>query len=198
MSLNFPLDLSFKIISLGPQMAITDAGGNLVFYVKQKIFKLKEAVTVFADREQTQPLYTINADRIIDFSARYHFADTAGNPLGAVKRKGMRSLWRAQFEIYQGDEEQPSLSITEESVAVRMADGCLNSIPIVSLFTGYFLHPAYLVTRNDGAVVMKIQKQPAFFEGKFKIERLLSLDELEEQRILLSIMMMTLLERTRG
>jgi len=198
MRLNFPLNLSFKIISWGPEMSITDAGGSLVFYVKQKLFKLKEVVNVFADREQTQLLYTLKADRIIDFSARYNFADATGNPLGAVKRKGMRSLWRAQYEIYQGDEEQPNLEITEESVAVRVADGCLNSIPIVGLFTGYFLHPAYLVTRNDGALVMKVQKQPAFFEGKFKIERLLMLDELEERRILLSIMMMTLLERTRG
>ncbi|MCP4602297.1 MAG: hypothetical protein GY847_17565 [Proteobacteria bacterium] len=38
--------------------------------------KLREEVTVFADPDQNRPLYKINADRVIDFSARYHFTDS--------------------------------------------------------------------------------------------------------------------------
>ncbi len=101
--LNYPLDISFKVVALAPQISVTDASGNLVFYVKQKLFKLKEAVTVFADAQQTQPLYTMNADRVLDFSARYNFADLQGMPLGAVKRHGMKSLWKARYDILDGD-----------------------------------------------------------------------------------------------
>ncbi|NIN01857.1 MAG: hypothetical protein GTO24_28285, partial [candidate division Zixibacteria bacterium] len=87
--MNYPLQLSFKIVALTPQLSVTDANGNLIFYVKQKLFKLKESVTIFADAQQAQPLYAINADRIIDFSGRYHFTDQNGIELGSIKRQGM-------------------------------------------------------------------------------------------------------------
>ncbi len=63
--MNYPLNISFKILALARQLALTDVAGNLIFYVKQKAFKLKENVTVFADREQTRQLYTIKADKVL-------------------------------------------------------------------------------------------------------------------------------------
>ena len=195
---NYPLKMLFKVIALAPQMSITDADGNLVFYVKQKLFKLKEEVLVYADREQTQVLYKINADRVLDISARYHFTDAVGNHLGAVKRQGMKSLWKAHYDIFQGNEPEPFFTIQEENVWVRVADGCINQIPILNLFAGYFFHPAYLVSTPNGKNVMRLQKMPSIFEGTFKIEKLVDIDDFDEKRILLSLMMMTLLERTRG
>ena len=60
-------------------------------------------------------------------------------------------------------------------------------------------HPEYAVTRTDGVEVIKLKKLPAFFEGKFRIERTAEFtDDAEEQRVLLSLLMMTLLERSRG
>lgn len=194
----YPLEMVFKVVALAPQMSIRDADGNLVFYVKQKLFKLKEEVMVFADQEQTHVLYNINADRVIDFSARYNFADAAGTPLGGVKRQGVKSIWKAHYDIFQGDELTPVMTIQEENVWVRVADGCINSIPILNLFAGYFFHPAYLVSYPNGVNVMRLQKMPSLFEGKFKIEKLVELDDFDEKRALLSLMMMTMLERTRG
>jgi len=194
--LNYPLGISFKIAALSPQISVTDASGNLVLYVKQKLFKLKEAVTVFADAQQTQPLYTMNADRVLDFSARYNFADQQGFPLGAVKRQGMKSLWKARYDILDGD--AVVMTIQEEDPWVRVIDSFLNQIPIVGLFSGYMFHPAYLISRMDETVIMRVQKQPAFFEGKFTIEKQAEFSETEEKRIILSVLMMLLLERTRG
>ncbi|MGD8457927.1 MAG: hypothetical protein PVF83_16235 [Anaerolineales bacterium] len=198
MEYNYPLEMSFKIVALAPQMSIRDADGNLIFYVKQKLFKLKEEVTVFADSEQTQTLYKINADRVIDFSARYSFSDAVGNPLGAVKRQGMKSLWKAHYDVFQGNEPEPVMTIQEENVWIKVADGCLNSIPVLNLLAGYFFHPAYLVANIKGIKLIRLQKMPAFFESKFMIEKLAEIDDFDEKRILLSLMMMTLLERARG
>jgi uncharacterized protein YxjI len=194
---NYPLTLTFKVITLGPQITVTDASGRVVMFVKMKFMKLKEEVTIYADVQQTQKLFSINADRIIDFSARYSFTDSRGMSLGAIRRQGMKSLWRARYDIFEVG-ETPVMNIEEESVATRFADGCLTSIPIVGMFAGYFFHPAFLVSRPDGNVVMRIQKQPAFFEGKFTIEKLAAVSDLEENRVLLSMLMMTLLERQRG
>ncbi len=194
--LNYPLDISFKVVALAPQIAVTDASGNLIFYVKQKLFKLKEAVTVFADAQQTQPLYKMGADRVLDFSARYNFTDQQGTPLGAVKRQGMKSLWKARYDILDGD--AVVMTIQEENPWVKVIDGFFNQIPIVGLFSGYMFHPAFLVMRPDETVVLRVQKQPAFFEGKFTIEKQAEFGDAEEKRMMLSVLMMLLLERTRG
>ena len=194
--MNYPLQISFKIIAIAQQLSITDAQGNLVFYVKQKAFKLKEAVTVFADAGQTQPLYTINADKMLDFSARYRFADNSGNPIGSVKRQGMKSIWKARYDIMDG--ESPVMMISEENAWTKVFDSLLGEVPIVGMFTGYFFHPAYRVTRPDGTMVLRIEKQPAFFEGKFVVEKHAEMSPVEETRALLSLVMMLLLERGRG
>ena len=194
--MNYPLNLSFKLLALARQLSVTDAGGRLIFYVKQKAFKLKEAVTVFADAEQTQSLYSINADKVLDFSARYTFTDRNGRVLGSVKRQGMKSLWKAHYDILDG--ETPVMSIKEESAWTKVLDGLVGEIPILGMFTGYLFHPAYLVTRQNGAVVLRLEKQPAFFEGKFVIQKQGEMDQTEEERAILSLLMMVLLERHRG
>jgi len=194
--MQYPLDLSFKIMALAPQISVTDASGGLVFYVKQKLFKLKEEITVFADAQQTQPLYKINADRVLDFSARYHFTDVNGTDLGSVKREGMRSLWRAHYDIFEGDALM--MTIREENPWVKVLDGLFGQIPFIGMFSGYLFHPAFLVSRTDGTVVMRLKKQPAFLESKFTIEKQAELDEGRETRVLLSLLMMLLLERSRG
>jgi hypothetical protein len=45
---------------------------------------------------------------------------------------------------------------------------------------------------------MSLVKEPAFFEGKFKVEKLGPLNEQEEMLALLSLLMIVLLERARG
>ncbi len=196
MNYQYPLQLSFKILAIARQLSVTDATGMLVFYVKQKAFKLKEAVTIFADVEQTIPLYTINADRVLDFSASYHFTDRNQAPIGMVRRQGMKSLWKAHYEIVDGD--LPALTIQEANPWIKVIDGLLGEIPIIGMLTGYFFHPAYIVVRQDGTTVMRLEKQPAFLEGKYSIEKLASLGEHEEIRVLLSLLMVVLLERNRG
>jgi uncharacterized protein YxjI len=42
--LNFPLQINFKVLAIAQQLSLTDATGNLIFYVKQKAFKLKESL----------------------------------------------------------------------------------------------------------------------------------------------------------
>ncbi len=194
--MHFPLTLSFKKLALAPQISVTDANGELVFYVKQKLFKLKESVTVFGDREQTTPLYTIKADRIIDFSARYHFRDQNGNDIGSIKRQGRRSIWKVNYDIYNGD--QVVAHIQEENAWIKVADALFGEIPLIGMLSGYVFNPTYLVSGSDGTVVVKVKKQPSLLESSFTIEEAIDIDEAAELRTILSILMMTLLERSRG
>jgi uncharacterized protein YxjI len=193
---NYPLQLSFKILAIARQLSVTDSTGRLIGYVKQKAFKLKEAVTIFADEGQTQPLFTIGADRVIDFSARYHFRDQSGAVLGSVKRQGMKSLWRSRYDIMSG--EQVVMTIQEANPWSKVFDSLFGEIPILGMFTGYFFHPAYDVLRPNGQPVLRLVKEPAFFEGKFRIDKTGEMHQMEETLALLSLIMMILLERARG
>lgn len=195
--MNYPLHLSFKVLAIAQQITVRDAEQNVLLYVKQKAFKLKESVTIFGDVEQTTPLFMINADRMIDFNARYTFTDAEdGSVVGSVRRRGARSIFKAHYEILDGEEIE--FTITEANAWTKVLDGLFREIPILGMFSGYFLHPAYNIARTNGDIVMRLQKQPAFLEGKFEISKLGEFDPHEETRLMLATIMTLLLERTRG
>jgi uncharacterized protein YxjI len=195
--MNYPLQLSFKILAIAQQVSMVDASGAQIAYVKQKAFKLKEDVQVFADKEQTRLLFTIKADRILDFNARYQFADAQGNPLGSIKRQGMKSLWKTHYDIMDQN-DNIVLSVHEENPWVKVGDAVLGEIPIIGMFTGYLFNPAYLIARPDQSVILRLAKKPAFFEGKFELQKKGDPTPDEETRALLGMLMMLLIERTKG
>jgi uncharacterized protein YxjI len=195
--MNYPLDLSFKLLALASQIYIRDASGNLIGYVKQKLFKLKEDINIFADEGQTKHLFNIKADRIIDFSANYRFSDSSGRHLGSIKRQGMRSFWKANYDIVNSNGQQ-ILKIHEENGWIKVIDALVGEIPVLGMFTGYLFNPAYIIERVDGKPVMRLVKQPAFFEGKFQLSPQMQVTQEEETLCLLGALTMTLLERSRG
>jgi hypothetical protein len=195
--MNYPVEFSFKILAIASQIYIRDINGSVIGYVKQKLFKLKEDINVFADENQTQLLFNIKADRVIDFSAKYNFTDAHGTFLGSIKRRGMRSLWRANYEIYDATDRQV-MTINEENGWIKVFDALVAELPIVGIFTGYFLNPAYLVTRMNDVPVVRLTKQPSLLEGKFQMTKVGELSSDEESRVILSLLTMTLLERRRG
>ena len=80
----------------------------------------------------------------------------------------------------------------------KILDSFLGEIPIVGMFTGYFIHPKYLATRADGTPVMRLTKQASFLERRFTIEQLAAAEEGEQAALMMSYLMMILLERARG
>lgn len=196
--MQYPLTLSFKLIALAPQIFVRDAGGTEILYVKQKLLKLKESVRVFADSSQARELFTIQADRILDWSARYTFRDSQGLTVGSMQRRGARSLWKATYEVADAGGRSVFL-LQEENPWIKVLDGLLEGIPVLGGFTGYFFNPKYALTRPDGRPVLGISKHRSFLESRFEIVRHdPSLEGGEETAAVLAVLMMTLLERDRG
>ena len=198
MAYQYPLKLNFKVISFGPQIYVRDASGQDVLFVHQKAFKLKEDVAVYSSSAKTQELFRIKADRIIDWSARYSFTESGnGMSMGSVKREGMRSLFKASYNIFEG--ETITHHMKEDNPWVKFLDAFLREIPILGMFSGYFFNPTYTIFQSGTeAPVMHLKKLPSFLEGVFEISKLGNVSDAEEKRLLLSIMMITLLERSRG
>lgn len=195
--MKYPINLSFKILALASQIYIRDADNALLGYVKQKMFKLKEDINVFADEQQTQHLYNIKADRILDFSANYRFSEASGSAIGSIKRKGMRSIFKAHYVISDASGNQV-MEIREENGWIKVVDAVIGELPIIGMFTGYFFNPSYIVSRSETDQVARLAKEAAFFEGKFQLTPIGQMSEAEEALVLLSVLTMTLMERSRG
>ncbi len=196
-ALRYPLTFSFKITTLANDFTATDDSGRVVAYVRQKMLRLKEDVQVYSDENRTRVNYHIRANAWIDFSAAYTFFDPHDRALGAIARKGWRSLWKADYEIID-QHEKLQFRVSEENAWVKVADGLLGQVPVVGWLTGYVFNPSYLVTDLHGRPVARLRKQPSFFGKQFSVDRLTVLDEDDEVRIMLGLMMLVLLERRRG
>ncbi|MCF7675908.1 MAG: hypothetical protein K9N23_20540 [Akkermansiaceae bacterium] len=198
LGLQYPLTLSFKLLALASQATVTDVAGRTVLYTRQKLLKFKEHVEIWTDATQGTRLAEIKANKVIDWSARYRATDGSGTEIGSVGRRGWRSLWRAHYEVFNPGDNTPDFSIREENPGAKVLDSLLGEIPILGMFTGYFCHPKYIATRADAFPVMRLTKQPAFWEGRFTIEKLGDLTPREELNLFLAFLMLVLLERRRG
>lgn len=196
-NLQFPLEFTFKISTLSNDFIVRDANGIVVSYIKQKLFKFVEDVTVYNDDSKTQVAYGIKADRWLDFSAAYNMTNSAGSYIGKLARKGWASIWKARYEIYDENNVQ-DLMIQEENGWVKVLDALLCEIPFLGLISGYFFNPSYLVTRPDGTAVARLKKEASFWGRKFSVNTLSKFENGEEERLVLGLMMMILLERRRG
>lgn len=100
-----------------PKFHVYDPMGQLVAYVEQKAFKLKEDITVFADEQKQQPLLTIKARQILDMSAAYDVTDArTGAKVGALRRKGLKSILRDEWLV---------LDITDKEIGRIQEDSAL-------------------------------------------------------------------------
>jgi hypothetical protein len=193
----YPLAINFKLISWTQDIRMTDATGRSVGFVHQKALKLREQIEVFSDESRGHLMYTIQADNILDFSGRYRFRGAMGTDFGCVRRHGLVSLWKAHYTI-----EDPSgrelFTIRESNPWTKVFDALLSEVPVLGMFSGYLFHPAYDVVDAMGNHVMQLAKQPSFFERSYSIASLGSVSPEDEVRVLLGLMMMILLERSRG
>ena len=196
-NLTFPINFQFKVTTFSNDFTATDASGAMVAYVRQKMFKLKEDIVIYSDPGKLKVNYNIKADRWLDFSAAYAFFDDNGQEFGKIARTGWRSIWKAKYEIIDENKEL-QYTITEENAWTKVLDSLLGQIPILSMFTGYLFNPAYIVIDNDQNIVARLKKEPSMLGRNFTVSKVGEMDSNDDDRILLGLMMLVLLERRRG
>jgi uncharacterized protein YxjI len=194
--LNYPLELGFKIATVGTRVRVVDAAGRQVAYLRKKKFRLKEDVRVYEDENQSRLRFRLMADRIVDFGASYAVSGSAGRPLGAVRQRGVRSLWKSTYEVSHPSGKVIGV-IHEENPFVKVLDSLAEALPFADALDGLFFNPAYLVDLG-GETVLRMKKERSVFESRFRLDKLGDFSEEEEDLLLASLMMVLLLERDRG
>ncbi|MFN0059885.1 MAG: hypothetical protein ACKVX7_15610 [Planctomycetota bacterium] len=101
---------------LGPVFHIYDSSGIVVLYCRQKVFKLKEDIRIYSDDTMREERLLIKARQIVDFSAAYDVVDSrSSKKLGALRRKGFRSLLRDSWEFLDAH-DRPIAKLEEDSM----------------------------------------------------------------------------------
>jgi len=105
---------------LGGKFEIFDPAGNIVLFSKMKAFKLKEDIRLYTDETMATELISIQARAILDFSAAYDVVDTTtGQKIGALRRKGLKSMFRDEWVILDAYDREAGL-IQEENAFVAL------------------------------------------------------------------------------
>ena len=195
--LNFPISFTFNVTTLSNDFSAKDASGRTVAYVRQKMFKLKEAISIYDNENKSHLTHSIAADKWIDFSAAYSFKDAQGKEIGKIARKGWASIWKAHYELID-QHQKLQYHIREDNAWVKVLDSVFGQLPLLGGLTGYLFNPSYTVTDLNGQAICQLKKEPSFFGRKFKLSKLKPIDNDDDERIILGFMMMVLLERRRG
>jgi uncharacterized protein YxjI len=193
----YPLTLTFKFLTISSYIQVVDATGRLISYAKQRAFRLKEDVTIYADEAQTQPLFHIKANQIFDIGATYSISTADGRAIGALRQRGMRTLWSATYDILDDNGSAVGL-IHEQDPWVKVLDGLIGGIPFLGFVVQQWINPTYLIDGSDGTTLLRMRKRPSLIERRFLVEQDAPLPPLLEPLALPAVLMVVLLERGRG
>ncbi len=90
-----------KILTLiGAKFHVFDPQGNIVLFSKMKGFRLREDIRLYTGEDMTEEVLTISTRQVIDFAGAYDVYDTAaGEKIGTLRRKGLKSMFRDEWHI---------------------------------------------------------------------------------------------------
>jgi uncharacterized protein YxjI len=93
-----------------------DEEGELVAFVQQKTFALKEDLRFYADERKTVELFRLKARQRFDPTARYRVTDAEGVEIGELAKAFKRSLARSTWRVYEPDGQDEIAWATERSL----------------------------------------------------------------------------------
>lgn len=130
--------------------------GQLIMYIKHPLLKFREEFTVYADEAQTRPLLFMKSRQVIAINFTYDVVDaTTGMLLGTVQKKGLRSIIRDKFHIF--DASGVEVGYAEEQGASLLR----RFIPMLTSKHAIFV---------DGRQVAFIRQIFRFFNKEFSVK----------------------------
>lgn len=103
-------------------------GERVVAFCNQQAFRLREDIRLFADESRQQELLWIRARQIVDFAAAYDVVDSsAQQKVGALRRRGLRSLVRDSWEVLDAG-DRPIGQVEEDSTAMALVRRVLSNL----------------------------------------------------------------------
>ena len=135
----------FKIF--GASFQIFDQKNNVIFFSKQKSFKLKEDIKIYADESKKKELLSISTDQVLDFGAIYNVQCSVNNEnIGSLKRKGLKSIFKDEWILFNSKDEEFA-KLSEKSILSALVSRIIKIIP-----------QKYLIISNKGEQIAQIKQ----------------------------------------
>ena len=116
----------YSVYATGPQ----GEKGQLIALAQQKRLAFKEKVTFYADTGQTQPIFTLRAEKVLDVHGRYVLETMSGDFIGRFRKEFKSSLLKSTWSVLDSA-GQPTLQITENSLTLALFRRFGGFIPIL-------------------------------------------------------------------
>ncbi|HIE34362.1 MAG TPA: hypothetical protein EYP86_04410 [Candidatus Altiarchaeales archaeon] len=147
----------------GAAFHIYDRNGSILFYSEQKPLRLKEDFRVYSDKSKSRELLVIKTPQIIDFSPTYYVKDaTTGESVGALKRKGWKSLVRDEW-IFLSNDGRRIGKLTESS----MKRAILSRFRILAIG---LIPQEFIVLSREGREICRIKQHFNPFVLKYTLK----------------------------
>ena len=110
-----------KTLTVGNKYWLEDQNGNILGFCKQKLFKLKEDIRIYTDEAESQELFQIKQQQIMDAWGKFNIIDRATNQsLGYIKRNIISAFVKDTWEIYTMSDQMVGM-IEEKSTGQALA-----------------------------------------------------------------------------
>ncbi|MHB9112339.1 MAG: hypothetical protein ACYC4D_06890 [Thermoleophilia bacterium] len=160
--LSQPLKVRRKsALKIGHEVFIADQSDNVLLWIKQKGFKLKETIHVYSDPSKAEERLSIQARKVMDFNAAFDVTDSqTGEKIGGMRRKGWSSMIQDEWQILDVDDNQIG-SIHEDTKLMALLRRFLTA-----------LIPQNYEFKVNGETVAQLKQHfnPFLFKGEFQME----------------------------
>jgi uncharacterized protein YxjI len=147
-----------KVLKLiGASFHIYDNKQNLLFYVEQKGFKLKEDIRVFTSEDMMEEVLLIQARNAIDFSGTYDvFESNTNKKIGALRRKGLKSMFKDEWLILDSADNELG-NIKEDHMGLAIIRRFIISIIPQNFIGTLNNHPVFTFKQKFNPIVSKTE-----------------------------------------
>jgi len=112
--------LKRQVFALTGKLRYYNPQGEVVLFVEQKLFRLREDIRIYNDDQKSQEILLIKARNIIDWAAAYDVTDSvSGEKVGVLRRKGWKSMVRDEWEVLDTN-DQPIGQLFEDNAWLAM------------------------------------------------------------------------------
>jgi len=172
----------FKLF--GGAFHVYDEDGMLLFYSKQKAFKLREDFSIYSDERQMEQLLTIKTPQILDIGATYNVQDaTTGEAVGAIRRRGLKSIVKDEWTFLSNEGQQIG-KLTESSIVGALLSRFINLIP-----------QTYVIVSTEGRTIARIKQHFNPFVLKYSMTIIEPQSSIDRRLLLSSGIMLAAIER---
>lgn len=203
-NLRFPLTLEFKF-SIFTELQVHDANGQLLAYVREKTFSVRDEVKVFTDSSRQVQTHGMRAQGFmagaLDWKAKRLIRRSDGTEIGALQAQGMRTMWGASYELLAPN-GQVLFTLKDDQPWLNVIEGLIGAVPfvgdVVAMGFDYLVNPTYTVMDAGGQEAYRVFKKRSLFSRRFKVEELTPRSAENDELVLMGLIQLVLRERERG